>query len=168
MKENINDSGYKRRKTGRCADCGNALVGRRGLCDDCRKKLQDYVKNLHAQRGAEGLCPRCGGVKPATLKCCLACIFETDKCPTCKRSLKSPPSKCCSHPVGLQDVPSLLALLQSARTEVTPDYLNKCVNDLSGFENARNQDLSPYPIVNREVTRLYGSSSLPKPRRRRR
>ena len=167
MRENINDTRYKRKKTGRCADCGNSLVGRRGLCDDCRKKLRDYVKNLRAQRGSEGLCPRCGGVKPATLKRCLACIFETDECRTCKRSLKSPPGDHCDHHVGLKDVPSLLALLQSARTEVIPDYLKKCVGDLRGFENARNQDLPPYPIMNGEVTRPHGSSSPRKPRRRR-
>ena len=167
MRENINDTRYKRKKTGRCADCRNSLVGRRGLCDDCRKKLRDYVKNPRAQRGSEGLCPRCGGVKPATLKRCLACIFETDECRTCKRSLKSPPGDHCDHHVGLKDVPSLLALLQSARTEVIPDYLKKCVGDLRGFENARNQDLPPYPIMNGEVTRPHGSSSPRKPRRRR-
>jgi hypothetical protein len=167
MRENINGTRYKRKKTARCADCGKALVGRRGLCDHCRKKLRDYVKNLHGQRGSEGLCPLCGGVKPATLKCCLACIFETDKCPMCKRSMKSSPGDHCDHRVGLQDVPSLLALLQSARTEVIPDYLRKCVSDLSGFENATNQGVSPYPIINREVTRPHRSSSPRKPRRRR-
>jgi hypothetical protein len=166
MKEAINDTRYKSKKMARCADCGNSLIGRRGLCDDCRKKLRDYVKNLCAQRGSEGgLCPCCGGVKPTALKRCLACIFKTDECRTCKRSLKSPPGDCWDRRDGLQDVPSLLALLQSARTEI-PEYLKKYVGDLSGFENVRNEDLPPRPRVIEKVTQPHGRS-LRKRRRRR-